>query len=51
MFTITEFDPDEVYGFMDSNEAAEFLGIPYTALGRSPRLSPATPSHRSGSGT
>ena len=24
-FAVTEFDPDEVYGFMNSEEAAEFL--------------------------
>ena len=29
MFEFTEFDPDEVHGFMDSREAAAFLGLPY----------------------
>ncbi len=30
MFEITEFDPDEVLGFMTSEEAAEFLWVPFT---------------------
>jgi hypothetical protein len=32
MFEVTEFDPDEVFGFMTSEEAAEFLGIPYASF-------------------
>ena len=32
MFWITEFDPDEVFGFMSSQEAAEFLGLPYSSV-------------------
>ncbi len=32
MFSSTEFDPDEVYGFMTSEEAAEFLGLPYASF-------------------
>lgn len=32
MFAVTEFDPDEVYGFMTSEEAAAFLGIPYSSF-------------------
>ncbi len=32
MFALTEFDPDEVYGFMSSEEAAEFLGLPYSSF-------------------
>ena len=31
MFEITEFDPDEVHGFMDSKKAA-FLGHPYASF-------------------
>jgi hypothetical protein len=31
-FAMTEFDPDEVYGFMNSEEAAEFLGLPYSSF-------------------
>ena len=31
-FSVTEFDPDEVYGFMNSEEAAEFLGLPYSSF-------------------
>jgi hypothetical protein len=32
MFDVTEFDPDEVLGFMSSEEAAEFLGLPYSSF-------------------
>ncbi len=32
MFMVTEFDPDEVHGFMGSEEAAEFLGLPYSSF-------------------
>lgn len=32
MFKVTEFDPDEVFGFMDSHQAAEFLGLPYSSF-------------------
>lgn len=32
MFELTEFDPDEVHGFMDSREAAAFLGLPYASF-------------------
>ncbi len=28
MFAVTEFDPDEVFGPMDSREVAKFRGIP-----------------------
>jgi hypothetical protein len=31
-FRVTEFDPDEVFGPMDSRAAAEFLGIPYASF-------------------
>jgi hypothetical protein len=31
-FAVTEYDPDEVYGFMNSVEAAEFLGLPYSTF-------------------
>jgi hypothetical protein len=31
-FAVTEFDADEVYGFMNSEEAAEFLGLPYSSF-------------------
>lgn len=32
MFETTEFDADEVHGFMGSEEAAEFLGLPYSSF-------------------
>ena len=32
MFEVTEFDPDEVFGFMDSHQAAEFLSLPYSSF-------------------
>lgn len=39
MFEFTEFDPDEVLGFMMSEEAAEFLGFPYSSFrGIAPNL-------------
>jgi len=41
-FRITEFDPDEVYGPMDSKEAAEFLGLPYTSFRE---IAPGLPRH------
>ena len=31
-FQATEFDPDEVFGPMTSEEAATFLGIPYSSF-------------------
>jgi hypothetical protein len=31
MFEVTEFDPDEVHGFMNSKKAA-FLGHPYASV-------------------
>ena len=42
MFAITEFDPDEVYGFMTSEEAAAFLGIPYSSFRE---IAPGLPRH------
>jgi hypothetical protein len=41
-FAVTEFDPDEVYGFMNSEEAAEFLGLPYSSLRE---IAPSLPRH------
>jgi hypothetical protein len=41
-FTVTEFDPDEVHGFMDSEEAAEFLGLPYSSFRE---IAPSLPRH------
>jgi uncharacterized protein YoaH (UPF0181 family) len=41
-FRITEFDPDEVYGFMSSEEAAEFLGLPYSSFRE---IAPNLPRH------
>lgn len=32
MFRVTEFNPDEVFGFMTSEQAAKFLGLPYTSF-------------------
>src|SRR3712207_3044024 len=42
MFSVTEFDPDEVHGFMTSEEAAEFLGLPYSSFRE---LAPSLPRH------
>jgi hypothetical protein len=42
MFEVTEFDPDEVYGFMTSEEAAEFLGLPYSSFRE---IAPMLPRH------
>src|SRR5215217_5313204 len=42
MFSITEFDPDEVYGFMTSEEAAAFLGLPYASFRE---IAPNLPRH------
>jgi hypothetical protein len=41
-FAVTEFDPDEVYGFMNSEEAAEFLGLPYSSFRE---IAPNLPRH------
>jgi hypothetical protein len=41
-FVVTEFDPDEVYGFMNSEEAAEFLGLPYSSFRE---IAPNLPRH------
>ena len=41
-FAVTEFDPDEVYGFMTSEEAAEFLGLPYSSFRE---IAPNLPRH------
>jgi hypothetical protein len=41
-FAVTEFDPDEVYGFMNSEEAAEFLGLPYSSFRE---IAPSLPRH------
>ena len=35
-------DPDEVYGFMGSEEAAEFLGLPYSSFRE---IAPNLPRH------
>jgi hypothetical protein len=42
MFAVTEFDPDEVYGFMGSEEAAAFLGLPYSSFRE---IAPSLPRH------
>jgi hypothetical protein len=42
-FATTEFDPDEVFGFMTSEEAAKFLGLPYNSFRE---LAPNLPRHR-----
>jgi hypothetical protein len=42
MFEIKEFDPDEVLGFMDSHQAAEFLGLPYSSFRE---IAPSLPRH------
>jgi hypothetical protein len=42
MFETTEFDADEVHGFMGSEEAAEFLGLPYSSFRE---IAPNLPRH------
>ena len=42
VFAVTEFDPDELYGFMNSEEAAEFLGLPYSSFRE---IAPSLPRH------
>lgn len=42
MFEVTEFDPDEVYGFMSSEEAAVFLSLPYSSFRE---IAPSLPRH------
>ena len=42
MFEFTEFDPDEVHDFMDSREAAAFLGLPYASF---KEIAPGLPRH------
>jgi hypothetical protein len=42
MFEVTEFDADEVFGFMSSDEAAEFLGLPYSSFRE---IAPNLPRH------
>ena len=42
MFTVTAFDPDEIHGFMASEEAAEFLGLPYSSFRE---IAPSLPRH------
>jgi hypothetical protein len=42
MFEVTEFDPDEILGFMSSEEAAEFLGLPYSSFRE---IAPNLPRH------
>jgi predicted Zn-dependent protease with MMP-like domain len=42
MFRVTEFDPDEVLGFMTSEEAASFLGLPYSSFRE---IAPSLPRH------
>ncbi len=41
-FSLTEFDPDEVLGPMDSKEAAAFLGLPYNSFRE---IAPNLPRH------
>ena len=41
-FAVTEFDPAEVLGFMSSEEAAEFLGLPYSSFRE---IAPNLPRH------
>jgi hypothetical protein len=42
VFEVTEFNPDEVYGFMNSEEAAEFLGLPCSSFRE---IAPSLPRH------
>jgi hypothetical protein len=40
--SLSDLDPDEVHGFMTSEEAAEFLGLPYSTFRA---LAPNLPRH------
>ncbi len=40
--SLSDLDPDEVYGFMTSEEAAEFLGLPYASFRE---IAPDLPRH------
>ena len=40
--SLSELDPDEVLGFMSSEEAAEFLGLPYASFRE---IAPNLPRH------
>jgi hypothetical protein len=42
LFAVTAFDPDEVHGFMGSEEAADFLGLPYSSFRE---IAPSLPRH------
>lgn len=39
---LSDLDPDEVCGFMTSEEAAEFLGLPYSSFRE---IAPSLPRH------
>jgi hypothetical protein len=40
--SLETLDPDEVHGFMSSEEAAEFLGLPYSSFRE---IAPSLPRH------
>jgi hypothetical protein len=40
--SLSDLNPDEVYGFMSAEEAAEFLGIPYSSFRE---IAPDLPRH------
>jgi hypothetical protein len=40
--SLSDLDPDELYGFMNSEEAAEFLGLPYSSFRE---IAPSLPRH------
>jgi hypothetical protein len=40
--SLKTLDPDEIYGFMNSEEAAEFLGLPYSSFRE---IAPNLPRH------
>lgn len=40
--SVSDLDPDDVLGFMSSEEAAEFLGIPYSSFRE---IAPNLPRH------
>ena len=42
LYEISAFDPDEILGFMTSEEAAEFLGLPYSSVRE---IAPDLPRH------
>jgi hypothetical protein len=42
IISLSDLDPDEIYGFMSSEEAADFLGLPYSSFRE---IAPNLPRH------